>query len=122
MALKPIKTPAEGQSPLHFIVSGSMAADYTSEGVDISLVKDVSIQLNFAGTTPTGNFYVQASLDDTVYTALDLVDSTGAPWVPAAAGDGTLLINLSPIPFPYVKLFFDRTSGDGTLEGYILGK
>jgi hypothetical protein len=122
MALKPIKTPAEGQAPLQFIVGGSMGADYTSEGVDVSLVDDVSIQLNFAGTAPTGNFYVQASLDNVVYTALELVDEEGAPWVPAAAGDGTILINLSPIPFPYLKVFFDRTSGTGTLEGYIYGK
>lgn len=122
MSLKPITKPSEGQVPLHFIVAGSMAADYTSEGIDISLVKNVSIQLNFAGSTPTGNFYVQVSLDNTVYTALDLVDSAGAAWVPAAAGDATIIINLSDIPYSYLKVFYDRTSGTGTLEGYIFGK
>ncbi|MBK7497360.1 MAG: hypothetical protein IPI28_18895 [Candidatus Omnitrophica bacterium] len=118
----PIKTPVEGQLPYKFIVAGAMGADFTSDAVDVSLVKDVCLQLSFAGTSPTGTFAVQVSLDNVTYTALSLVDAEGAAWTPAAAGDGTVIINLSPLPYPFLKVFFDRTSGTGALNGWVFGK
>ena len=120
MAIKSLQLADQGGTPYQFIVSGSMAADYTSAGVYIGLVDTVGMQLNFAGSTPTGDFIVRGSVDGVTYIDIPLVDEVGASYTPAAAGDGALLLDL-PLPYPYIQLFFDRTSGSGTLQGYLFG-
>ncbi len=121
MSIKSLQRADQGGTPYHFIAAGSMAADYTSPAIYIGLVDTVGLQINFAGSTPTGIFQVLVSVDNVNYNVQPLVDEEGAAYVPAAAGDGSLCLDL-PLPYPYMKLFFDRTSGTGTLEGYVFGK
>jgi hypothetical protein len=113
----------------HLIQAESMGADITSQVVDIRYMDNVALQLVWTGDA-VGPFEVQGSLDfvpppqpgGTPVNAGTWVDLTLSP-APAAAGSAdSALIDLNQLSFPFVRVFFDRTSGTGTLNGYVSGK
>ena len=102
--------------PYHLIVDESMGADVTSDPVDVTYSDNVGIQLIFTGT-PTGVFYVQGTIDGTNWSNLSF-DST-----PSASGaDDTHLLNMTQIPYRKIRVFYDRTSGTGTLNAHVMAK
>lgn len=76
------------------------------------------------GTAPTGTFYVQASNDD--YPP-EKASSVGN-WVSledievAITDNGTFMWNVDGAGYKWVRLFYDFTSGTGTVSGRINGK
>ncbi len=102
--------------PYHLLVDGDMSSDVTSDSVDVTYSDNVGLQLIFTGT-PTGNFYVQGTIDESNWSNLAF-DAT-----PTAAGAAdTHLLNMSLIPYKKIRLFYDRTSGSGTLNVYVMAK
>lgn len=96
--------------------AGDMSADVTSDPIDVRYLDNIAIQCNFTGT-PTGPFYVQGSVDKSNWASLTLSGS------PAAAGsDDTVLIDVNQVSVPWLRVFYDRTSGTGSLDVWVAAK
>lgn len=102
--------------PYKLMDAVTMAADATSNAVDVKYSDNVGIQLVWTGT-PVGNFYVQGTIDDTTWTALDF---GSIPTSGGAAGDH--LLNMNNLPYRKIRVFFDRTSGTGALTAWVMAK
>ena len=109
------------------ITDGSMAGDITSSVTNIQFMDNIGYQISFIGT-PTGTFEVQVSIDH-MQDAQGNVTNAGT-WVavalspsPTASGSADdIYIDLNQLSAPWVRLFYDRTSGSGTCNAYICGK
>ena len=89
---------------------------------------NIGIQLDFTGT-PTGTFEIQGSAD---YEQDEFgnVENPGF-WIPigplssapvASGTDGQIFIDVNQISSPWIRVVYNRTSGAGTLNGFITGK
>jgi hypothetical protein len=110
------------------ITSASMGANVTSAVTNIQFLDNVGIQLNFTTSDAIGTFKVQISMDydqdaqGVVKTAGNWVDLVLSP-IPAAAGaNDQIYIDINQISAPWIRVFYERTSGTGTLNGFVTGK
>ena len=106
--------------PRLLVSGGDMSADYTSPIIDVQYADNVGLQLIFTGT-PTGLFYIQGSINyDPRTTTGDWsnLDFSSAPEAAGAADNH--LINLNQLPYKYIRVFYDRTSGSGSLSIYFM--
>jgi hypothetical protein len=94
------------------ISSDSMAADVTVQA-RIDDDSGFAWQVVCVGT-PTGPIYLQASCDDTTWETIDTVNAAGA--------DISKLWNVTGGQYPLTRVFFDRTSGSGTMTTYLWKK
>lgn len=109
------------------IVNGDMSGDLTSSVTNIEFIDNVGLQLNFSGS-PVGIFSVQVSIDYT-QDSQGVVSNAGN-WIsiplnpiPAATGSANnIYIDLNQLSAPWVRVFYDFTSGTGTLNSLICGK
>ena len=97
----------------NFVSGESAGADFTSVPVNILHVDRVALELVWTGT-PTGIVEVQVSNTGTNWTA---VDSTITP--AGSADFGFVEIETSA---KFVRVFFDYTSGSGTLSAHLTAK
>ena len=116
------------QSDLTWIVTGAINADFTSSAIASDGLKALWMVLEFSATTdPIGELYFQGSIDDSQYfdLTLDAAKVYGVLFT-HTGGETNVTIN-DPAseavvavcienPPPYVKVFYDRTSG-GTATG-----
>lgn len=92
----------------------SMAADVTSAGQDLSFYWVFSMQAVFTGS-PVGNIELQASNDNVTYTTI-----ADTPTAVAAAGN--IMWNIENAGYKWVRVFYDATSGTGSLTVTYFGK
>jgi len=95
------------------ISAGDMSADITSEVVDVRQVYSLVISSVYAGSSPTGDIIVQASVDGTTYHNIDTnsISATGQDFV-----------QLDVVPWQYIRVFWDFSSGTGSLTTKFSGK
>lgn len=107
----------------------------SSAVTNITHKDNVAYQLAWTGT-PNGQFYVQGSLDynpgvpqsepdgaqnNGTWTTIPAEDDLGNP--PVASGSaGQILMDLSQLPFPFIRIQYVNASGSGTLTGWVSGK
>lgn len=96
-----------------FISGGDLSADFISKEVEILHVDRVGIELVWTGT-PTGPFEIQVSNSGVNWTT---VDSS----IAAAASADFGFVDLETAA-KFIRVFFDRTSGTGTLTAYLTAK
>ena len=102
----------------------SMAGDVTSSVVGIKFTDNISIQMSFTGT-PTGVFDVQVSndYDPNLPTQTATWSSLTLSATPVASGSGdSILMDLTQVPAPFIRVKYTRTSGSGTLNATIAAK
>ena len=93
----------------------SMGADATSTAVNINEVVTMAIQAVWSdGSTPVGVLILQVSNDGDTYTDADSQNVSG--------NSGSIIWNVERPGYGYVRLFYDRTSGSGTLNARLNGK
>jgi hypothetical protein len=93
-----------------------MSANITSAQTNIQYLDNVGIQFIFTGT-PTGNFFVDLSLDQVTWTPIIFSGQ------PAASGsDGNVYLDLNQLSSPYIRVRYVEVSGTGTLQVYITSK
>ncbi len=116
--------------PFQIFVDVSMADDAASIPTNIQWLDNVSVQLNWTGNAQ-GDFEIQASLDylpsgdptnNKVANAGNWVAIPLDQFVLAAGSADVALIDLNEIPFPWIRVVYTRTTGTGTLNGYIVAK
>lgn len=112
------------------ITSGNMAsASITSAVTNVEGLDNIGLQFTWVGTAPIGSFTVEISID---YAQDYLGNVTNAgtwntlaisPAVNATgAASDSAFIALNQLPAPWVRTKYTKTSGTGTLQGYITGK
>lgn len=101
----------------------SMGADVTSSVTNIQVIDNVGIQISFTTSDAVGTFYVQISADYDAHLGTGTwinLDLSSTPT--AASANADYYLDLNQLSAPWIRLFYDRTSGTGTLNAYITGK
>ena len=88
----------------------SMAADATSESVDVAEAIVFAVHGIWTGD-PVGSFIVEAGNDDQNFVTIDISSTGGA--------DNQRLLNVDRAGYRYVRVRYERTSGSGTLNVYV---
>lgn len=109
------------------VSAGSLAGDYTSPVTIVQYLDNIGIQLNVSGT-PVGDFEVQFSGDYAVNEA-GYVTNAGN-WIPVDFGSSVsvsgspdfIYLDLNQMPGPAMRVFYDRTSGTGSVDMYVTAK
>lgn len=108
------------------ITNGDMsAASITSDVTDIQFLDNVGLQLQWTGS-PVGTFSVQVSADYAISSITGAVTNPGTwstlPPAPTTASGSPIYIDLNQLSAPFVRVVYTKTSGSGTLQGYITAK
>jgi len=110
------------------IDAGDMSqSSITSAVTNITYLDNVCIELVFTGS-PVGTFSVQGSLDHqqdalgNIITAGNWVSLTLSPAPVASGSADQIVIDLNQLSFPYIRVVYTKTSGTGTLNGWIGAK
>lgn len=108
------------------ITAGDMSADITSAVTNIQTLDNIGIQLNWTGS-PVGVFEVQVSIDYAQDNFGNVINA--GHWTPIdfqvgpSTTDGSpIYLDLNQLSAPWIRTFYDRTSGTGTLSAYITAK
>jgi hypothetical protein len=107
------------------IISGAMTADVTSQPTDLSKYADASYEIEFTGT-PTGTFSIQVTnhwdvRTDPTGTAFKTL-TLASPIAAATGAAGDRIVDLSSLPFRWVRLKYTFAAGTGTLNTWVAGK
>lgn len=115
-------------TPFQNIVSGDMSqASITSSVTTIQYLDNIGVQLNFSGS-PVGTFAIQVSADykqdanGNVMNAGNWIPVTLSPAPVASGSPGQIYLDLNQLSSPYLRVVYTKTSGTGTLQGYVTGK
>ncbi len=121
--------------PYSVITDGDMSADITATPTVLQSISGVSFTLSWSGSTPIGTIAVEGSNDFSLNPD-GTVDNAGT-WIPiyisvnagpAAASaaitgnTGSALIEILKTTVYAIRLFYDATSGTGTLNAVINGR
>lgn len=99
----------------------------TSAVSNIEFLDNIGLQLIFTGT-PTGTFSVELSIDyqqDQQGNVINAGNWTAMSFSssPVASGAaGTVYIDINQISAPWMRVKYTKTSGTGTLQGYLTAK
>lgn len=109
--------------PFQFWDQQSLGADATSSVTDIRYQDNITFQLNVTGS-PVGQFIVQGCDDYSAAPFGSLIDA--GTWVDIVTADvngaDQIIFDGNQIGFHYIRIFYDRTSGTGAVDGYVTGK
>lgn len=98
---------------------GAMTADITSDYLDIRFNYGVALQAVWSGTSPVGNLIVQGTCrdisQDPAGTSLNWTN-LGGTTIAVSGNSGSILYNLEGLFFTAVRVFYDFTSGTGSLD------
>ncbi len=113
----------------------SMATDQTSEATILQSISGVAYTLAWSGTSPIGTIAVQGSNDYSLHP--DGTEKSAGTWVPiyisvngtspaasaAITGNtGSALIEILKTTVYAIRLFYDATSGVGSLTATVNGR
>ena len=103
--------------PYRLVNAQSMAADITSAAFESIAYFGLAVQYKVSsGSSPSGSLIIQMSNDKAnwVNVPTDAVKAVN-PFTVTANVDGFWLYQ-DIIPYKWVRVFYDRTSGSGTLD------
>ena len=110
------------------IVSGDMSQSLiTSKISNIEFLDNIGIQLVWTGT-PTGTFSVELSVDyqqdqqGNVLNAGTWTPMTFSSTPVASGAAGNIYIDINQISAPWMRVKYTKTSGTGTLQGWLTAK
>ena len=105
------------QEPYLLVSAGDMSGDITSASFNVKNLNDIALQFIFTGS-PTGTFYVQASVNGTTWGSITTEPAT----ISASGAAGNHEIDLEGYSFPFIRVFYDFSSGTGSLNVYLSAK
>ena len=98
-----------------YISAGDMSSDVTGGAVKVTNCTEVAIIATVSsGSSPVGSLIVQVSNDNSTWVASSATSAVSA--------DGSTLLSLSGVAAKYIRLFYDVTSGSGTLNASCFAK
>lgn len=105
-----------------------MGSDITSEQVYIAGYHIVTVEIAVDNTstastgTAAGNFYVQVSNSGLHWFNLWLPDSTSTSEAVSSGSDLNVSYDFDGLGFRVMRVFYDRTSGDGIADCWVTRK
>lgn len=113
----------DGKRLKQFITNGSMASDYTSDPIEVLPLDRIGVECFWTGT-PTGILYIQSTIAGTNYDVLpSLPTVTSVSIVDGFVGTKAFQqFDLDVKAFSRIRVFYDATSGSGTMNGYYIAK
>lgn len=100
------------------IDAGNMSANITSPSVNVQYLDNIGVQILFAGAVASGQFFIDASLDNVNWSALEIL-----PGMFANDPDGQILVDMNNMSFSHIRVRYVAGMGDtGTLNVFIEGK
>lgn len=111
--------------PYPVFTAADLSADATSEVTGIKYQDNICYQCSLTGA-PVGILYVQGSIDYVPGAYNTSPPRNAGNWVNitsatiSAADD--VIFDLNQIPLPYIRLFYDSTSGSGAIDAIVAGK
>ncbi len=104
-------------APAFKVVSdGDMSGQVIGTESTINWLDNAGYQVKWDGD-PVGEFYVDATINDEDWEALDFGSAIVAAGVP-----GSFLINMNQLPYLKIRLRYEATSGDGALNAWVAAK
>jgi hypothetical protein len=95
-----------------------MASDIVSPSTTVQYLDNISVQLLFSGSSATGQFFIDGSLDNVNWVPLDIF-----PAMYASDADKQILIDMNNISFSNIRVRYAHAPGDtGSLTAIIEGK
>lgn len=110
-------------------VDGDMSADISGPVMTLDKVDGFSLQVKWTSSDAVGVISVQGSNDPRL--SQPGFDPNSAQWDSLTfdpeldqpnSNNGQYMISLALVPFTYARLFYDRTSGTGTMTVYASAK
>lgn len=92
-------------------------ASTTSAVTEVQYMDNIGIVLNWTGSTPIGSVLISASNDQLTWVSLDF----GAT-IDIAGNTGNHIIEITQLPFGYLRAVYTKGSGTGTLFGSLTCK
>lgn len=115
--------------PFKAIDAASMGADITSAVTNCKNLDNMCYQVKWSGgSTPVGEIFVQVTNDDLDNTSQN--PEATATWtdldfgsaISVSGNSGNHFININQNPGAYIRLFYDRASGSGTMTATLVAK
>lgn len=117
--------------PVKIISAGDASGDITGPVTTVQYQDNISFQINVVSGTPTGEIFLQGSMDYIPGGAGSATPLSAGNWISldlsptatiTAGSPANILINTAMISFPYIRVFYDRGSGTGTLDVWVSSK
>lgn len=116
-------------TPYKILDAVSMDASFTSEPTMIQYLDNVSIQIMASTEDGEGVFTLEGSLDH-VRVAPANYETDNGNWITielatpmtVSSADASFLLDLNQLSFPWIRIKYTRTSGDGEVNAYISAK
>ena len=113
--------------PYPIIVAGQMSGNLTSDVTSINYLDNVSIELDFTGNAQ-GAFAVEGSLS--YFQDIYGNEVNAGTWTPitlspapvAVGVNGSILLDLNQLSFPWIRVTYTAVSGTGTCDALISAK
>lgn len=113
-------------APYPVVAAGDLSADVTSAVTGIVYQDNVVYQCLLTGA-PVGTLYVQGSVDYKPGPPADNnTPAFAGTWVDIIhadiAGADQVIFDLNQLPVPYIRVFYDFTSGTGSMDVLVSAK
>lgn len=109
--------------PKQFITNGSLAADFTSNPIEVLGLKRIGIILSWTTSDVSGIIYPQAMVAMDIYENLPKNDAGDPITVAVSGAAGHQTFDIDVHAFNKIQIFFDYTAGTaGTINGWWLAK
>lgn len=109
-------------TPAKFMAAQSMGASFVAMCPTVQQADVVGLQLNYTGS-PQGTIEIQGSVDGVNFTALYLtVNGVSGSSIAIPANTSPIVIDLYGSSIPNLRVVYTRTSGTGSVDGFITYK
>ena len=99
----------------HIIVDGNLGADITSDEIKSENLDKLNVFVSWTGSSPVGSLIVQGSVDGSTWSDIGVTE----PTITGASGSGFVICDSSKVCWKRMRLFWDFTSGTGTVQAWI---
>lgn len=92
-------------------------ASTTSNVTEVQYMDNIGIVINWTGTSPVGAVTIQVSNDQLTWDDLDFGNT-----IDVSGNTGTHIIEITQLPFSYLRAKYTKSSGVGTLYSSLTSK
>jgi len=103
----------------HLIKDGDLSADITSEEISTENIDKLNVHVAWTGTSPVGSLIFQGTVDKgTTWHDIGVTE----PTITGASGAEFLIVDSADMCWTNMRVFWDFTSGVGTVQCWIHAK
>ncbi len=100
------------------ITDGDLSADITSDTIKAQSLDKVNFFVSWTGSSPSGSLIVQGTVDGSNWEDVGVTE----PTISGASGTGFVIVGSDKTCWKEMRLFWDFTSGTGTVQAWVHAK